>query len=63
MSMLTLEVAEVVASTLEGDSSHMGLQVVVCTHCWLLRMSGVEETKIGWYLRLHAQATRRLLLV
>jgi len=62
MSMLTLEVAEVVASILEEDSSHMGLQVVVCTHCWLLPMYGVEEMKVGWGLRLHAQAIRRLLL-
>jgi hypothetical protein len=55
-------VAEAVASTLGEDSSHMGLQVVVCTHCWLLRMSGVEAMKVGWGLRLHARARHRLLL-
>jgi hypothetical protein len=60
--MLTLVVAGAVASILEEDSSHTGLQVVVCTHCWLLRMSGVEEMRIDWGLRLHARARHRLLL-
>jgi len=61
--MLTPAVAEAVASIVGEDSSHTGLPVVVCTHCWLLRMSGVEAMKHNWGLRLHARARHRLLLV
>lgn len=63
MHMLTLEAAEAVASIVEEDSSHTGLPVVVCMHCWLLSMSGVEAMKDSWGLRPHARAKHRLLPV
>jgi hypothetical protein len=61
-AVLTLEVVEAVASSLEEDSFHMEPQAVVCRHCWLLRMSGAAEMKLGWRLRLHARAKYQLLL-
>lgn len=50
----TLVVAAV-ASIPGEDSLHMGLQVVAGRHCWILRMSGVEEVQAGWGLRQHVR--------